>query len=77
MVIKSHAVSLQDELLPTNRIQSSLAHNPKASAVAALDEAREMPTGDGRTEVIHKATVFRNAAEIHELLCGNRSAPAE
>jgi len=77
MVIKSHAVSLQDELLPTNRIQSSLAHNLKARAVAAPDEAREMPTGDGRTEAIHKATVFRNAAEIHELLCGNRSAPAE
>jgi hypothetical protein len=76
MVIQSHAGSLQDELPPTNRIQSSLAHNLKARAVAALDEAREMPTGDGRTEAIHKATVFRNAAEIHELLSGRRDAPA-
>jgi hypothetical protein len=77
MVIQSHAVSLQDELPPTNRIQSSLAHDLKARAVAALDKAREMPTGDGRTEAIHKATVFRNAAEIRELLCGKRGAPAE
>ena len=45
--------------------------------VMALAASATMPTGDGRTEAIHKATVFRNAAEIHELLCGNRSAPAE
>ena len=77
MVVQSHAVSLQHELPPANRIQSSLAPNLKARAVAALNKAREMPTGEGRTEAIRKATVFRNAAEIHELLCGNRRAPAE
>ena len=34
-----------------------------------------MPPGDERTEAINKATVFRNAARIHELLCGKRDAP--
>ena len=34
-----------------------------------------MPPGDERTEAMHKAMVFRNAAEIHELLGGKRGAP--
>jgi hypothetical protein len=44
--------------------------------VTALDEAREMPPGDERTEATHKAIVLRNAAELHELLCSKRGAPA-
>ena len=44
--------------------------------MTALNEAREMPPGDERTEATHKAMVFRNAAELHELLCGKRDAPA-
>jgi len=68
MVIARSAVSLQDE--PS---QSSLGHDLGARAAAALDEAQEMPPGDERTEAINKATVFRNAAEIHELLCGKRN----
>ena len=75
MVIARSAVSLQDGLSPVKHPQSSLGHDLGARAVIALDEAREMPPGDQRTEAINKATVFRNAARIHELLCGKRDAP--
>jgi hypothetical protein len=44
--------------------------------VIALSSTREMPPGDERTEATHRAIVLRNAAELHELLCGKRSAPA-
>jgi len=54
---------------------STLAHDLNAGAVAALDEAREMPPGEERTEAIQKAMVFRNAAEIHQLLGRKRGAP--
>lgn len=54
---------------------STLAHDLNAGAVVALDKAREMLPGDERTEAIHKATVFRNAAEIHRLLGRKRGAP--
>jgi hypothetical protein len=50
-------------------------HDLNAGAVVALGKAREMPPGDERTEAIHKATVFRNAAEIHRLLGLKRDAP--
>jgi hypothetical protein len=76
MVIERSAVSLQDGLSPIKQSQSSLAHDLEARAVIALDEAHEMPPGDERTEAIHKAIVLRNAAELHELLCGKRGAPA-
>jgi hypothetical protein len=74
MVIARSAVSLHDGPSPIKPSQSSLAHDLDARAAAALDEAREMPPGDERTEAINKATVFRNAAEIHELFCGKRDA---
>ena len=66
------AASLQFHCV--KQTQSSLAHDLDARAVAALDEAREMPPGDERTEAIHKAMVFRNAAEIHQLLGSKRGA---
>jgi len=34
-----------------------------------------MPPGEERTEAIQKAMVFRNAAEIHQLLGRKRGAP--
>jgi hypothetical protein len=76
MVIERSAVSLQDGLSPIKQSQSSLAHELDARAVTALDEAHEMPPGDERAEAINKAIVLRNAAELHELLCGKRGAPA-
>jgi hypothetical protein len=76
MVIEHSAASLQDGLSPIKQSSSSLAHNLDARAVIALDEARGMPPGDERTEATHKAIVLRNAAELHEWLCGKRSAPA-
>jgi hypothetical protein len=75
MVIVRSAVTPQDGLSPTRHSQSSLAHDLDARAAAALNGAQEMPPGDERTEAINKATVFRNAARIHELLCGKRDAP--
>ena len=65
MVTRGHAISRQKET------PSTLAHD----LVAALDEAREMPPGEERTEAIQKTMVFRNAAEIHRLLGRKRGAP--
>ena len=67
---RGHAISRQKET------PSTLAHDLNAGAVAALDEAREMPPGDERTEALHNAIVLRNAVEIHALLSGKRDAPA-
>ena len=75
MVIERGAVTPQDGLSPAKQSQSSLAQNLDARAADALNDAQEMPPGDERTEAINKATVFRNAAKIHELLCGKRDAP--
>ena len=75
MVIKRSAVLLQNGLSPIKQSQSSLAHDLDARAVIALDEAREMPPGDKRNEATHKAVVLRNAAEMHEWLCGKRGVP--
>ena len=69
MVTRHHAVSRQKQN------PSTLAQDLNTGAVAAMDKAREMPPGDERTEAIHKATVFRNAAEIHRLLGSKRGAP--
>ena len=69
VVIRRRAISLQKE------IQSSLRRDLDAVAAAAQDGAHEMPPGDERTEAIHKAMVFRNAAEIHRLLGRKRGAP--
>jgi hypothetical protein len=75
MVIERSAVSPQDGRSPI-KSESSLAHDLDARAVIALDEAREMPPGEERTEATHKAIVLRNAAKLHELLCDKRGAPA-
>ena len=69
MVTRGHAISRQKEA------PSTLAHDLNAGAVAALDEAREMPPGDERNEATHKAVVLRNAAEMHEWLCCKRGVP--
>ena len=76
MVIQRSAVTPQYGLSPNKQTHSALAHDLDARTVIALDEAREMPPGDERTEATHKAIVLRNAAELHELLCSKRGAPA-
>jgi len=58
----------------TRKSQSSLANDLDARAAAALDEAEKMSPGDGRIEAANRAAVFRNAANLHELLCGKRDA---
>ncbi|WJR75522.1 hypothetical protein [Bradyrhizobium sp. NP1] len=45
--------------------------------MAALDEAREMPSGNQRTEVMNKAMILRNAAEMHEHFFSKSGTPAE
>ena len=62
---------------PMKRAQSSVADELNIRAVAALDEAREMPPGDGRAEVMNKAMILRNAVEVHEHFCGKGGAPAK
>jgi hypothetical protein len=59
------------------RTQSSLANELNTRAVAALDEAREMPPGDERTKAMRKARILRNAAEMHEHFLGESGAPAK
>ncbi len=64
------------------RTQSSLANERNIRAVAALDEAREMPPGDGRAEAMHKAMILRamslrNAVEVHEHFFGKSGEPAK
>jgi hypothetical protein len=76
MVIQRSAVTPQYGLSPNKQTHSALAHDLDARTVIALDEAREMPPGDERTEATHKAIVLRNAAELHEVLCGRRGASA-
>ena len=75
MVIARSAVIPQDGLSPIKQSQSSLAHDLADRAATALEEAREMPPGDERTEAMQKALVLRNAAEIQQLLGGKRGAP--
>ena len=69
MVTRPHPGSLH------RKKPSTLTQDLNTGAVGALDKAREMPPGDERTEAMHKATVFRNAAEIHRLLGHKRGAP--
>jgi hypothetical protein len=75
-MVSERGVVLPDGRSPVKQSQLSLAHELEARAVIAMDEAREMPPGEERTEAAHKAAVLRNAAELHELLCGKRGAPA-
>ena len=65
------------ELPPVKQAQSSLAHEMDARAVAALDEAHELPPGDGRTEAMNKAKILRNAVDMLGLFSGKGQAPAE
>ncbi len=62
---------------PTKRTRPSLAKELDARAVAALDEARVMPSGDQRTEAMNKAMILRNAAEMHEHFFGKSGAPSQ
>jgi hypothetical protein len=62
---------------PMKRTQSSLADELNIRAVAALDAAREMSLGDGRTKAMHKARILRNAAEMYEHFFGKNGAPAK
>ena len=59
------------------QVQSSLAHDMDARAVTALDEAREMPPGDGRAEAMNKAKILRNAVDMLGLFSGKGEAPTE
>jgi hypothetical protein len=59
---------------PMKQTQSSVADELNIRAVAALDEAREMPPADGRTEAMHKAMILRNAVEVHEHFFGKGGA---
>ena len=45
--------------------------------MAALDEARDMPPGDGRAEAMNKAMILRNAVEVHEHFCGKGGEQAK
>jgi hypothetical protein len=62
---------------PTKRTRPSLTKELDARAVAALGEARGMPSGDQRTEAMNKAMVLRNAAEMHEHFFSKSGAPSQ
>jgi len=54
---------------------ASLADELNVRAKAALDAAREMPPGVRRAKAMNKATILRNAVEIHEHFLGKGDAP--
>ena len=46
-----------------------------AEALAALEEARAMPHGPGRTEAMKKAGFLRNAADLQGISFARRGRP--
>lgn len=54
----------------------SLLDELNIRAMAALNEAREIPPGVRRAEAMNKATILRNAVELHEHFLGKGRAPA-
>jgi hypothetical protein len=61
---------------PVKRPLSLLADELNIRATAALDKAREMPSGVRRAKAMNKAMILRNALEIHEHFLGKGGAPA-
>lgn len=80
MVIHLGALPLpaqaKSSFAPVKRPLASLADELNVRATAAMDAAREMPPGVRRAKATNKATILRNAAEIHEHFLGKGDAPA-
>jgi hypothetical protein len=74
---RAQSAQANSSFAPTKRTRPSLARELDARAVAALDEARGMPSGDQRTEAMNKAMILRNAAEMHEHFFSKSAAPAQ
>ena len=51
------------------------ARNLDAEAMAALEEARNMPPGPDRTEALKKAGILRKAADLHLPRLAKRGRP--
>ena len=49
--------------------------NLDAEAIAALEEARNLPPGPDRTEALKKAGILRKAADLHRSLLPKRGRP--
>lgn len=62
---------------PVKRPLASLADALNVGATAAMDAAREMPSGARRTKAMNKAIILRNAVEFHEHFLGKCDAPAK
>jgi hypothetical protein len=63
--------------MPQRTRQSSDIHDLDTKAVAALEEARDMPPGPERTEAMKKAGILRNAADMQGLFFAKRGRPAK
>ena len=63
--------------MPQRTRQSSDIHDLDAKAVAALEEARDLPPGPERTEAMKKAGIIRNAADIKGVFFAKRGRPAK
>ena len=63
--------------MPQRTRQSPDVHDLDTKAVAALEEARDMPPGPERTEAMKKAGILRNAADIQGLFFAKRGRPAK
>ena len=48
-----------------------------AEAQVALDEARAMPQGPGRTAAMKKAGILRKAADSHGIIYAKRGRPTK
>jgi hypothetical protein len=63
--------------MPQRTRQSSDVHDLDAQAVAALEEARDLPPGPERTEAMKKAGIIRNAADMKGVFFAKRGRPAK
>ena len=70
------SVQAKRSVTPVKRPLASLADELNVRATAALDAAREMPPGVRRMKAMNKATILRNAVEMHEHFLGKGDAPA-
>ena len=57
------------------RETSADGRNQDARALYALQEAREMPPGEQRTDALKKAGLLRHAADRHGLTFAKRGRP--
>jgi hypothetical protein len=63
--------------MPERKSGRGSDHDLEAEALSALEEARAMPHGVGRTQALKKAGELRNAADLLGIVFAKRGRPAK